>query len=200
MPTPSAGGGGNTEDPEFHTADELPAEYCFNTSLYVQPSYQPTSSGGPTLTFYPDGEFCPASQPAYSAFRDPSFGHGARGYCVVGRASKCCSAAPAHRRPRHLPTPRPTALAPASPSPAAAVLLVLQNSSHAELTYWRTQDGGAALADEAMLVRTLDCPAKLSAPAGRQGKQASGASSVAGGVLALAAAAAVGWVLLADDE
>lgn len=30
----------------------------------------------PTLVFYPDGSYCPTSQPAYSAFREPSFGHG----------------------------------------------------------------------------------------------------------------------------
>lgn len=71
-----AGDGGNAEGPETHTVDGTPPAYCSNISLFTQPNYQPTSTGGPTLTFLPDGSFCPTTQPAYSAFRDPSFGHG----------------------------------------------------------------------------------------------------------------------------
>ncbi|EFN53514.1 hypothetical protein CHLNCDRAFT_58566 [Chlorella variabilis] len=70
------GDGGNAEGPEQHFVDVDPPDWCTNTSLVKLPSYQPTMTGEPTLVFYPDGSYCPTSQPAYSAFREPSFGHG----------------------------------------------------------------------------------------------------------------------------
>lgn len=69
------GDGGNAEGPESHFVDSAtPPAYCADQSLYTQPNYQPTTTGRPTLT-YQDSVFCPTSQPAWSAFREPSFGH-----------------------------------------------------------------------------------------------------------------------------
>jgi hypothetical protein len=39
------------------------------------PSYQPIPYEKPVITLQ-DGQFCPSSQPAYSAYREPTFGHG----------------------------------------------------------------------------------------------------------------------------
>lgn len=39
------------------------------------PSYQPIPSEQPVITLQ-DGQFCPTSQPAWSAYREPTFGHG----------------------------------------------------------------------------------------------------------------------------
>ncbi|PSC73849.1 purple acid phosphatase 15-like [Micractinium conductrix] len=68
------GDGGNAEGPEDNFVDVARPPWCTNTSAYVQPAYQPTTTGLPTVTFQ-NGSFCPTSQPPYSAFREPSFGH-----------------------------------------------------------------------------------------------------------------------------
>ncbi|PRW60148.1 Purple acid phosphatase 15 [Chlorella sorokiniana] len=71
----TVGDGGNVEGPERRLIDVEPPPYCSNPSLFEQPVQQATTSGEPTLTIR-DGRLCPEAQPAYSAFRDPSFGHG----------------------------------------------------------------------------------------------------------------------------
>ena len=43
--------------------------------LLQLPSYQPIPFDEPVITLQ-DGQFCPTSQPEWSAYRDPSFGHG----------------------------------------------------------------------------------------------------------------------------
>lgn len=84
-------------------------------------------------------------------------------------------------------------------------MLVIENGTHAEWTWRRTLDGGVEPADEAVLIRNLDCPQQLAAPGGSQGFPQSGGVGRAGGsavvasVLALGAAAANAG-LLADDE
>lgn len=40
------------------------------------PAYQPIPGEQPVITLQ-DGQFCPTSQPAWSAYREPTFGHGA---------------------------------------------------------------------------------------------------------------------------
>ena len=75
------GDGGNTEGPETGFVDDNPPPYCSNVSAWQQPGYQPTTTGLPTVTIQ-QGRFCPDAQPAYSAVRDPSFGHGAVDACA----------------------------------------------------------------------------------------------------------------------
>ena len=70
-----AGDGGNVEGPERRYVDAEPPPFCSDPRLYEQPAQQPTTTGQPMLTFQ-DGRLCPEAQPAYSAVRHPSFGHG----------------------------------------------------------------------------------------------------------------------------
>lgn len=53
-------------------------DFCANASLYVVPPYQPIDRPEPVITLQ-DGQFCPTSQPGWSAFREQSFGYGAQG-------------------------------------------------------------------------------------------------------------------------
>jgi hypothetical protein len=70
------GDGGNIEGLVYPFIDTPPPpDFCANTSLFELPSYQPTPSGQPLITLQ-HGRFCPTRQPGWSAFRQPSFGHG----------------------------------------------------------------------------------------------------------------------------
>jgi hypothetical protein len=48
--------------------------YCSNTSLYAPASYQPSYSGRGYID--PNEPFCHTSQPEWSDWREPAFGHG----------------------------------------------------------------------------------------------------------------------------
>ncbi|PRW44351.1 purple acid phosphatase 23 isoform X1 [Chlorella sorokiniana] len=70
------GDGGNVEGLYKTFIDTQPqADFCAEPSLYQLPSYQPIPYEKPVITLQ-DGQFCPSSQPAYSAYREPTFGHG----------------------------------------------------------------------------------------------------------------------------
>lgn len=72
-----AGDGGNVEGLSRQFIDAPPQpDYCANTSLYDVPPFQPIDRPEPVITLQ-DGLFCPTSQPAWSAFREQSFGYGA---------------------------------------------------------------------------------------------------------------------------
>ncbi|KAL4420451.1 hypothetical protein ABPG75_010107 [Micractinium tetrahymenae] len=70
------GDGGNIEGlyRTFIDAQPQPA-YCADPSLYALPVYQPIPYTEPVITLQ-DGQFCPSSQPAWSMYREPTFGHG----------------------------------------------------------------------------------------------------------------------------
>jgi hypothetical protein len=68
------GDGGNIEGLYKDFIDEVQAStfFCAHPENYTQfPSYQPQAC----LSFQ-QGQYCPTSQPAWSAYREPSFGHG----------------------------------------------------------------------------------------------------------------------------
>ena len=57
---------------------------CVNNGTgFTLPRYQPTPDGV-ALNTYQNGTFCPSSQPDWSAFAQPIYGHGARGWGAVG--------------------------------------------------------------------------------------------------------------------
>ncbi|GAB4821362.1 hypothetical protein N2152v2_008408 [Parachlorella kessleri] len=70
------GDGGNIEGAvsKFITDQPQPA-YCADPSLFAYMWFIPTPTETPTLTLQ-NGQFCPTSQPDWSAYREPSFGHG----------------------------------------------------------------------------------------------------------------------------
>ncbi|GAB4821364.1 hypothetical protein N2152v2_008410 [Parachlorella kessleri] len=70
------GDGGNTEGlvSKFIDTQPQPA-YCAKPSLFKYTWFVPTPTETPTITLQ-DGKFCPTSQPEWSAYREPSFGHG----------------------------------------------------------------------------------------------------------------------------
>ena len=52
------------------------------------PAYQPIPGEQPVITLQ-DGQFCPSSQPAWSAYREPTFGHGALCCAERGGSDAC---------------------------------------------------------------------------------------------------------------
>ncbi|PSC76955.1 purple acid phosphatase 15 isoform X2 [Micractinium conductrix] len=70
------GDGGNVEGlyKDFIDAQPQPA-FCADSALYQLPVYQPISGKDPVITLQ-DGYFCPNRQPDWSAYREPTFGHG----------------------------------------------------------------------------------------------------------------------------
>ncbi|KAL4422377.1 hypothetical protein ABPG75_008574 [Micractinium tetrahymenae] len=70
------GDGGNVEGLSSQFIDTPPQpDFCANTSLYDVAPFQPIDRPEPVITLQ-DGLFCPTSQPAWSAFREQSFGYG----------------------------------------------------------------------------------------------------------------------------
>ncbi len=184
------GDGGNTEGPETAYVDETPPPYCSNISAWEQAKYQPTLTGLPTVTLQNDS-FCPDAQPPYSAFRDPSFGHGKA--VVVG----CSPALGLHRLgwPERACT---ACLSPSNPHALPAGLLVIRNATAAEWSWQRNQDGQATPMDRVTVSRSEECTpaAAAAAPDGqRTGSGAAGTSM--GSMLAavLAGFAAAGLIL-----
>ncbi|KAL4425608.1 hypothetical protein ABPG75_009624 [Micractinium tetrahymenae] len=54
---------------------DLPVNLAKPTASFQLPSYQPTPGARTPITLQ-NGDFCPSKQPEWSAFRQPSFGHG----------------------------------------------------------------------------------------------------------------------------
>ncbi|KAL4432463.1 hypothetical protein ABPG77_001762 [Micractinium sp. CCAP 211/92] len=69
------GDGGNVEGMAAEFIDVAQPDYCKNTTLYPAMWFIANPDGKPLITLQ-DGQFCPTSQPAWSAYREPSFGHG----------------------------------------------------------------------------------------------------------------------------
>lgn len=186
------------EGPEERLIDVDPPPYCSDPSLFEQPMQQATTSGQPMLTLR-DGRLCPEGQPAYSAFRDPSFGHGEP-------SQRAAAAVHGDRSIPTRPFRRPYNLyecaafhvqLPAISCRPCAGLLVLRNASTAEWSWLRHEQGAAVAADNVVLHRTAGCGQRPAAAGEQQERQgaASGSGSSRGGavgpgVLALATAAA----------
>ena len=57
------------------TMELVPAAHAQNTTAFPPMWFVWYPNGKPLITLQ-DGAFCPSSQPAWSAYREPSFGHG----------------------------------------------------------------------------------------------------------------------------
>lgn len=140
---------------------------------------------------YQNGSFCPTEQPAYSAYRDMSYGgmpappgcraaaSGARGLCMHGPG--CASTATRLRLPA--PCLR-----------AGYGTLTLLNATHAEWGYQRVYDPAGGPADLVSIRRNPACPygalLPASAPAPAPAEGAPAASAAAGPMAQLAQYAA----------
>jgi hypothetical protein len=72
--------------------------------LLQYPLYQPSPFEEPIITLQ-DGQFCPTSQPEWSAYRDPSFGHGKSS--ALSRCSVHLHTLPVPSRPKLQPALSP---------------------------------------------------------------------------------------------